>query len=147
WSAHAYTELLGERFGRGIVAFTVMLGVAVTALSLLVGYPLALFIHSLPRRAKAAALGAVVLPKLANVFGALYCVNLLVGHSGPVNRLLMLLGVTPEPLLLTHNLFGVVVAETYLILPYAVLVLVPVLDRIDPSLVAAARGLGAGPLT
>src|SRR5262249_28160161 len=84
WSAHAYPELLGERFRRGIVAFTVMLGVAVTALSLLVGYPLALFIHSLPRRAKAAALGAVVLPKLANVFVALYGVNLLLGHSGPV---------------------------------------------------------------
>jgi ABC-type spermidine/putrescine transport system permease subunit I len=147
WSTHAYAELFGERFGRGVVAFTVMLGVAVTVLSLLIGYPLALFIHLLPRRAKVAALGAVVLPKLANVFVVLYGVNLLLGHSGPVNRLLFLLGVTPEPILLTHNLFGVLVAETYLILPYAVLVIVPALDRIDPSLVAAARGLGAEPFT
>jgi ABC-type spermidine/putrescine transport system permease subunit I len=145
WSACAYAELLGERFGRGIVAFTVLLGVAVAALSVLIGYPLALFIHSLPRRAKAFALGAVVLPKLANVFVIIYGVNLLLGHSGPVNRALLLLGATSEPLLLTHNLFGVLVAETYLILPYAVLVLVPALDRIDPALVAAARGLGAGP--
>lgn len=146
WSGHAYAELLGERFGRGIIAFTVLLGVAVAALSVLIGYPLALFIHSLPRRAKAVALGAVVLPKLANVFVVLYGVNLLLGHSGPVNRVLLLLGVTSEPLLFTHNLFGVLVAETYLILPYAVLVLVPALDRIDPQLVAAARGLGATPL-
>ncbi len=143
WSAGAYVELLGERFGRGVIAFTVFLGVAVAALSVLIGYPLALFIHSLPRRAKALALGAVVLPKLANVFVVLYGVNLLLGHSGPVNRVLLLLGLTAEPLLLTHNLFGVLVAETYLILPYAVLVLVPTLDRIDPSLVPAARGFGA----
>jgi ABC-type spermidine/putrescine transport system permease subunit I len=147
WSVEAYAELLGEPFGRGIIAFTVGLGVAVAALSILIGYPLAVFIHSLPRRAKAVALGAVVLPKLANVFVVLYGVNLLLGHSGPVNRALVLFGATAEPLLLTHNLFGVLVAETYLVLPYAVLVIVPALDRIDPALVAAARGLGAGPWT
>jgi ABC-type spermidine/putrescine transport system permease subunit I len=145
WSSHAYAELLGERFGRGIVGFTVALGVVVAALSVLIGYPLALFIHSLPRRAKALALGVVILPKLANVFVVLYGVNLLLGNAGPVNRTLVWLGVTSEPLLLTHNLVGVVIAETYLIVPYAVLVLVPALDRIDPSLTAAARGLGAGP--
>ncbi len=146
WSAGAYAELLGERFGRGVIAFTVALGVGVAALSVLVGYPLALFIHSLGPRAKALALGAVVLPKLANVFVVLYGVNLLLGSAGPLNRALLLLGLTAEPLLLTHSLFGVLAAETYLILPYAVIVLVPALDRIDPSLVPAARGLGAGPV-
>jgi ABC-type spermidine/putrescine transport system permease subunit I len=144
WSTHAYAELLGERFGRGIVGFTVALGVGVASLSVVIGYPLALFIHSLPRRAKALALSVVVLPKLANVFVVLYGVNLLLGHAGPVNHALVWLGATAEPLLLTHNLVGVVIAETYLIMPYAVLVLVPALDRIDPALVAAARGLGAG---
>jgi ABC-type spermidine/putrescine transport system permease subunit I len=147
WSAAAYAELLGERFGRGVIAFTVFLGLAVAALAVLLGYPLALFIHSLPRRAKRLALAAVLLPKLANVFVVLYGVNLLLGHHGPVNRLLVLTGAVAEPLLLTHNLFGVLIGETYLILPYAVLVLVPALDRIDPTLVPAARGLGAGPWT
>ena len=52
WSTHAYVELLGERFGRGIIGFTIVLGVSVAALSLLIGYPLALFIHTLPRRTK-----------------------------------------------------------------------------------------------
>jgi ABC-type spermidine/putrescine transport system permease subunit I len=147
WSAHAYAELLGERFGRGVVAFTVALGVGVAALSVLIGYPVALFIHSLPRRAKVLALGVVVLPKLANVFVVLYGVNLLLGNAGPVNRTLVALGAASEPLLLTHNLIGVLIAETYLILPYAILVLVPAVDRIDPALAAAARGLGAGPWT
>jgi ABC-type spermidine/putrescine transport system permease subunit I len=147
WSVHAYAELLGERFGRGIVWFTVLLGVGVAALSVLIGYPLALVIHALPRRAKVLALGVVILPKLSNVFVVLYGVNLLLGLNGPVNRTLLALGVTSEPLLLTHNLVGVLIAETYLILPYAVLVLIPALDRIDPALTAAARGLGAGPWT
>jgi ABC-type spermidine/putrescine transport system permease subunit I len=144
WSVRAYAELLGGRFGRGIIGFTVGLGVGVAVLSVLIGYPLALFIHSLPRRAKLLALGVVVLPKLANVFVVLYGVNLLLGRAGPVNQTLQWLGVIHEPLLLTHNLVGVLIAETYLIMPYAVLILVPALGRIDPDLTAAARGLGAG---
>lgn len=147
WSIQAYSELLGEPFGREIIAFTIGLGVIVAGLCVLIGYPLAVFIHTLPRWAKMAALAAVILPKLANVFVVLYGVNLLLGHFGPVNRGLQVLGLTTEPLPLTHNLFGVVLAETYLILPYAVLVLIPALARIDPALLAAARGLGAGPWT
>jgi ABC-type spermidine/putrescine transport system permease subunit I len=71
--------------------------------------------------------------------------ELLLGNTGPVNDLLLALGLASEPVMLYHNLTGVLVGETYLILPYAVLVLVAALDRIDPNLVPAARGLGAGP--
>jgi ABC-type spermidine/putrescine transport system permease subunit I len=146
WSAHAYAELVGEPFGRGVIVFTVALGVAVAVLSVVVGYPLAVFVHSLPRRAKALALVAVMLPKLASVFVVLYGVNMLLGYSGPVNRALVTAGAVAEPLQLTHSLFGVIVGETHLLIPYVVLVVVPALDRIDPALVSAARGLGAGPL-
>jgi ABC-type spermidine/putrescine transport system permease subunit I len=87
----------------------------------------------------------VILPKLANVFVVLYGMNLLLGLHGPVNRVLVGIGAVAEPLALTHSLAGVLIAETYLILPYAVIVLVPAFDRIDPGLTAAARGLGASP--
>jgi ABC-type spermidine/putrescine transport system permease subunit I len=145
-SAHAYVELIGEPFGLGIVGFTVGLGVAVAVLSVMIGYPLAVFVHSLPPRAKTIALVAVLLPKLANVFVVLYGVNMLLGYSGPLNRLLLMLGATAEPVQFTHSLFGVIAGEVYLLVPYVVLVIVPAFDRIDPAVLAAARGLGAGPL-
>jgi ABC-type spermidine/putrescine transport system permease subunit I len=141
WATRAYADLLGDRFGRGLVAFTAGLGAAVAALAVAIAYPLALYIHSLPRRAKIAALGIVLLPKLANLYVVLYGLNLLLGRAGPVNGVLVALG--SEPIALTHNLAGVLIGETFLILPYAILVLVLSLDRIDPALVAAARGLGA----
>jgi ABC-type spermidine/putrescine transport system permease subunit I len=143
WSTRAYSELLGEPFGLSVTTFTIALGVTVAGFSLLIGYPLALFIHSLSRRLKVLSLGIVILPKLANVFIVLYGMNLLLSNSGPVNRVLVWLGLIQEPLLLTHNRFGVLIAEVYLILPYAVLILVPTFDRIDPTLAIAARGLGA----
>jgi ABC-type spermidine/putrescine transport system permease subunit I len=145
WSARAYGDLLGERLGRGVIAFTIGLGLGVAALAVLIGYPVALVISSLPRTAKRFALGIVLLPKLANVYVVLYGLNLFLGNAGPMNRVLGAFGA--EPVLLTHNLAGVVIAETYLVLPYAILVLVLAFDRIDPALAAAARGLGAGPWT
>jgi len=143
WSMRAYTDLLGGGLGRGLIVFTIALGVGVALLAVLIGYPLALYICSLPRVAKRVALGIVLLPKLANVYVVLYGLNLFLGTAGPVNHLLGGLGT--GPVLLTHNLAGVVIGETYLILPYAILVLVLALDRIDPALLLAARGLGAGP--
>ena len=43
-----------------------------------------------------------------------------------------------------HNYTGALIGEVYFVLPYAVLLLVAALDRIDPLLRPAARGLGAG---
>jgi ABC-type spermidine/putrescine transport system permease subunit I len=146
WTLQAYRTLLGEDYFREVLTFTVLLGVGVAGVTLAIAYPLSLFIHRLPPRAKALALTAVVLPKLANVLVLVYGLELLLGNSGPVNGLLVRLGAASEPVMLFHNLTGVLIGETYLILPYAVLVLVAALDRIDPALLPAARGLGAGPL-
>ncbi len=146
WTLQAYQTLLGETYFREVWSFTVLLGVGVAVITLAIAYPLSLFIHRLPPKAKALALTAVVLPKLANVLVLIYGLELLLSNSGPVNGLLVGLGAVSEPVTLFHNLPGVLIGETYLILPYAVLVLVAALDRIDPTLLPTARGLGAGPL-
>ena len=96
-----------------------------------------------PPRRKALALAAVLLPKLASVLVIVYGLQLVLSGTGPVNEVLLALGLIDEPLMLFRNLMGVVIGETYLILPYAVLVLVVGLSRIDPALTVAARGLGA----
>src|SRR5262245_21280591 len=67
------------------------------------------------------------------------------GTTGLVNQFLQVFGLSASPADLLHNLTGTMVAETYLILPYAVLILIVPLYRLDPSLALAARGLGAGP--
>jgi ABC-type spermidine/putrescine transport system permease subunit I len=145
WTLHSYRELAGEVYFRQVLGFTLLLGVAVTLLTLLLAYPLALFIHGLRPRGRALALTAAVLPKFAGVLVVVFGLKLLLSNDGPVNRLLLLLGVVGQPLPLGRNLAGVVIGETWLLLPYAVLILVAALARIDPDLVPAARGLGATP--
>ncbi|MFO0842770.1 MAG: ABC transporter permease [Gemmataceae bacterium] len=145
WSSRAYRELLADDSFREIAAFTVLAGLGITALTLLIAYPLALFIHGLGGRAKLVAVGAVLLPKLCNMLVLVYGLQLVLSGSGPVSLALVGLGLSREPVLLYRNLGGMVVGETYLLLPYAVLLILVGLARVDPTLVAAARGLGAGP--
>jgi ABC-type spermidine/putrescine transport system permease subunit I len=143
WTLNAYFTLFTDQYFWEILTFTVMLGIGITVVTLLLAYPLSLFIQKRTPRWKAIALAAVILPKLANPLVIIYGIQLLLSNSGPINQLLLALRLISEPLTLFHNLFGVVVGGTYLIFPYTVLVLVTALDRIDATLVPAARGLGA----
>jgi ABC-type spermidine/putrescine transport system permease subunit I len=145
WSARAYRELLADETFREVALFTVAAGVGITALTLALAYPVALFIHALPARPKAVAVAAVLLPKLCNVLVLVYGLQLVLSGAGPVSQALVTLGLAHEPVLLYRNLAGMVIGEVYLLLPYAVLLILVGLARIDPGLVAAARGLGARP--
>jgi putative spermidine/putrescine transport system permease protein len=53
----------------------------------------------------------------------------------------------PRDLKFKTSTFATVLTMTYLVWPYAVILLYPALSRLDPSLVEAARTMGARPLT
>lgn len=143
WTLQNYWNLFGDKYFRDIWWFTVKLGLSVTLITLALAYPMALLIRALSPGLRRLALAAVILPKLANLLVVIYGLKLLLGNTGPVNGALLAVGLISEPLDLFHNLTGVIIGKVYLVLPYAVLVLIAALDRLDPTLVPAARGLGA----
>lgn len=145
WSLRPYRELFADATVREIAGFTALAALGITALTLLVAYPLALFIHGLTGRARALALGAIILPKLCNVLVLVFGLQMLLSGAGPVSQLLLGLGISREPVMLSRNLPGMVIGEVYLLLPYAVLLILVGLAGVDPALTDAARGLGAGP--
>ncbi len=142
WTGENFTAVF-DRYGIGLLAFTLLFGAGVAVATVLTAYPLALWVRSLGTRGRTVAVGAVLLPKLAGPLVTLFGLQQLLSAAGPVNRLLLAVGATDSPLTLIRNLCGAAVGEAYLILPYAVLVLLIQLLRIDPTVEAAARGLGA----
>ncbi len=144
WTA-ANFEAVADAHGLRLLGFTLLFGVGVATLSVLTAYPLALGVRGLPPRAQCWAVAAVLVPKLGSPLAALFGLQQLLSNAGPVNRLLVGEGVIDEPIRLSRNLLGAALGEAYLIVPYAVLILLLQLLRIDPSLAAAARGLGATP--
>jgi ABC-type spermidine/putrescine transport system permease subunit I len=145
WTTENYTVLFADAYSRQVILFTLLLAFGVTALVLSLALPLSLFIHALSPRQKTLALAAVVLPKLASMLVVVYGLQAMLSSSGIVNQVLEAVGFVRQPLRLTRNPSGAVLSETYLLLPYAVLVLLVSLGRIDPALAPAARGLGASP--
>jgi ABC-type spermidine/putrescine transport system permease subunit I len=142
WTVVIYAVVMNG-YHLSILGFTVLFGAAVATLTVAVAYPLALFVRSLRPSMRRVALACVLLPKLASVLVILFGLQQMLGDAGLVNRALVTMGIVPEPIRLVRNGFGATIAETVLIVPYAVLVLVTQMRGIDPDLEAAARGLGA----
>jgi len=138
--------LVADRFIWEVFGFTLALAAVLTTVCLTLGYGLALFLWRLRGGWKAAAVVAVLVPKLSNILITAYGLKLLLGEAGPVNRMLALVPLVGAPLPLLHNRVGVLISETYFILPYAVLILWMALEQLDGDVLAAARGLGATPL-
>ena len=72
-----------------------------------------------------------------------YAWMIILRDNGVVNSILTALGVIHEPIILLNTDLSVVLGMTYGFLPFAILPLYVSIDRLDDSLVAAARDLYA----
>ncbi len=121
------------------------LAALVSAITLLLGYPLAFLIAKTtdPRRNTTLmilVLCAMQLDMVIRLFGLM----VLMGDVGVINEFLRWAGLIGEqPLALMYNFTGVVVGLVQFSLPFMVLSLVGVIQGINPSLEEAARSLGA----
>jgi ABC-type spermidine/putrescine transport system permease subunit I len=141
-----YATILTDPYFHRLGLVTVRLGLIVTATTMLLAYPLAVYLWRAGPRLKTGTLLAVLLPKLTNLLVAMYGVLVLLANAGPINGLLLATGLIREPLPMFANLFAVVVGETLIIAPYPILIVAAALHGVDGRLVDAARGMGATPL-
>jgi putative spermidine/putrescine transport system permease protein len=119
----------------------------VTALSLLVGYPLAHWMARMRSRlGHALLLMAVIAPMLTGIVVRTFAWMTLLADRGVINTALAWLGLIEKPLPLMYGELGVVVGLVHIYVPFMVLTLIGVIGRIDPALEEAARNLGAGRL-
>jgi putative spermidine/putrescine transport system permease protein len=125
---------------------TFWIGFVVTCWCLLLGYPLAYKLASLPVRTSNLLLMLVLLPFWTSLLVRTGAWVVLLQREGPVNGLLQALSITDQPLQLVYNRFGVYVAMTHILLPFMVLPLYSVMRGIPPQYMRAAASLGARPL-
>ncbi len=120
----------------------VYVGIA-TALSLVIGYPVAYFIARHAGRAKTFFLVAFIAPFWISYMMRMFAWVNLLQPEGYVNRVLRSLGIIQEPRLwLNGKPSTVVLGLVYGYVPYMILPLYAFLDRIDRATLEAARDLG-----
>lgn len=124
---------------------TLQISVVVTLICILLGYPVAYYLSSSKSNWATILLIAVVLPFWISVLVRTYAWMIILGRYGVVNDLLRSLGLIQEPLRLMYNRFGVCVGMVYVMLPYAILPMLSVMQGIDRTLMRAADNLGSTP--
>jgi len=139
-----YVNFLGDRFSLGVLGSTLWLGVKVTALTLLLGYPVAWLHQRAPGWGKGVIMLLVLLPLLTSVVVRTFAWVVILGRQGIINATLGGLGLIDTPLKLLYTDTGVVMALAQVQMPLMVLPLITALSRIDPNLADASSVLGAG---
>lgn len=128
----------------GILARSFSVAAAATALCLVLGFPLALFISRAGPR-KHLYLALVMLPFWTSLLVRTYAWMFLLRDTGLINTSLLALGLIRQPLPLLYNWWAVLLGLVYGYLPFMVLPLYSTLERLDPALAEAAADLGARP--
>lgn len=132
---------------RTILYRTFWISGVVTLACLLLGYPLAYRLATLPEGTANLLMILVLLPFWTSLLVRTASWIVLLQREGPINKALLGLGVVDEPLALIFNRWGVYIAMTHVLLPFMVLPLYSVMRGIPPSYVRAALSLGARPAT
>jgi putative spermidine/putrescine transport system permease protein len=124
---------------------TLVLSVVITALTLVLGFPIAHLLATLPLRYSNLLMIFVLLPFWTSLLVRTTSWIVLLQSQGVINDLLVALGIIDDDgrIQLIYNQIGTVVAMTHILLPFMVLPLYSVMRPIDPSYVRAARSLGA----
>jgi putative spermidine/putrescine transport system permease protein len=126
---------------------TFWMSFVVTIWCLLLGYPVAWMLASLPVRHSNLVMILVLLPFWTSLLVRTASWIIVLQKEGIINKLLMWTHLTSDPMQLVFNRFGVYVAMVHILLPFMILPLYSVMKNIPPSLMRAASSLGANPIT
>jgi putative spermidine/putrescine transport system permease protein len=129
-----------------VLRTTLTIGLQVTVICLLIGYPLAYFLSTLESKWARPLLILVLIPFWTSFLVRTYAWMVLLQRRGVINQWLMDLGLTSEPIQMIYNRMGVLIGMVHVLLPFMVLPLYAVMRSIGPEYMRAAASLGARPL-
>ncbi|NVK35054.1 MAG: ABC transporter permease, partial [Rhodobacteraceae bacterium] len=111
---------------------------------LLIGFPTAWFIATRDAKSRSIWLFLVTIPYWVNLLIRTVSMKFVIRDTGPLNELLLTIGVINEPLGLINTNFAVQLGLFYSYLPFMVLPIYAAVERYDFALSEAAADLYAG---
>lgn len=140
-----YARLIDPLY-MGVLWTSLRMAAATTAICLVVGYPVAYFLARSASRFRNLLLFLLLIPFWTNFLIRVYAWMLLLRTEGLINRILVAIGLIPEPLQIMYTPTAVIIAMVYEFLPFMILPLYTSLEKLDPALLEAASDLYARPL-
>ncbi|WP_043527403.1 ABC transporter permease [Litchfieldella xinjiangensis] len=147
WTLDNYVTLFNNDIHRGIFFKTLWSSILVTVLTLIVSYPLAYYLAKVatPRQA-ALCLLMLIVPFWINEILRTYSWFIILAFRGPLNEILLALGLIERPIRFLNGDAGVMVGMVYAYILFMVFPLYNAIESLDDNQIRAARDLGAGTL-
>jgi spermidine/putrescine transport system permease protein len=126
-----------------VILNSLIIASATAILSLLIGFPTALFISRLSRKWQIILIVAIILPYWTNFLVRTYAWLVLLNNEGIINKFLRNIGLVDKPIEMLYTPGAVIVGMTYLYLPLMILPIYAALEKVDKNLTEVAYDLGS----
>lgn len=140
-----YTWLTQDALYFNAYVTSVIIAAISTVLTLLVGYPIAYGMARAPATIRPTLLMLVILPFWTSFLIRVYAWIGILKPEGLLNQLLLATGVIHQPLIILNTYTAIFIGIVYSYLPFMVLPLYSALEKMDYSLIEAAKDLGCPP--
>ena len=147
WTFKWYGQFFSNPEWMDAALASLKVAVLTTVAAVLLGFPLAWAITLVPKGWGRWLLNIVLLSMWTSLLARTYSWLVLLQSSGVINKALMAMGIIDTPLEMVHNLTGVVIGMSYIMIPFIVLPLQATMHAIDPMVLQAGSICGASPWT
>ncbi|WP_176086484.1 ABC transporter permease [Martelella sp. HB161492] len=140
-----YARIASSETYRWLIAKAFLSGLAIAALTAVIGYPVAWFIAKRVLHYKSALLTLLLVPLYTGDMVRIFAWRVLLGAEGVMNTLLIWAGIVDHPVdALLFSPLATHIVLTYNYLPFMVIGLWLAFEALDDRLIEAAADLGAG---
>ncbi|TDH38388.1 ABC transporter permease [Pseudohoeflea suaedae] len=138
-----YMAFFGEPIYRNTLLRTAWMSILVTALALVMGFPVAYYIAKMARRQSRAALFLMCLiPLWVSDLVRAYGWIVLLRETGVISTTLVDLGIISQPVEMLYNDITVIIGLVYTVILFMIVPLVSTLQGMDDALLEAGYNLG-----
>jgi spermidine/putrescine transport system permease protein len=116
-----------------------------TSISLVLSYPVAYYLSRLSKKGGLLLL-ILIIPFWTSVVLRVFSWRIILGTSGPLNSILLSLGLIDEPIRFLYSAGGIIFGLVYTYTPFMVLPLYAALGKVPNQLLEASEDLGANKL-
>ncbi len=143
-----YADFMGEPIYRNTLLRTAWMSILVTALALVVGFPVAYYIAKIARqRSRAALFLLCLIPLWVSDLVRAYGWIVLLRETGVFSSALVSMGIIDQPIEMLYNDVTVVIGLVYTVVLFMIVPLVSTLEGMDDALLEAGYNLGGSRLT
>lgn len=141
-----YRQLATDPFYLQSLGETVALSAVTTLVCLVIGYPVAYYLVRHAGASRALILFLLISPLLTSIIMRTFGWRAIFARRGLMNATLQWLGVIERPLDILNSSASALIGMVHVLVPFMVLSIAAVLEKIDPRVEEAAEVLGASRL-